>query len=453
MADIKSYTNQIQSAVYGEEVRGSIVNAINAMNDESESAKSTASSANSTANAANSKSDSAISTANKAASDASSAKSSAAESATSAQNAATSAANSETEAKAAQTAAESSATDASTSATAATNAQTAAENAQTAAQNAQTAAETAQASATAAVTSAQNSADSAASSVTAAQAAQKAAEDAKAQNAENVEAAEKAVAADKIQVETWMLAASTSAQNAKTSETTTKTYMDTTKTYMDNVSAMTDIKPMAGATADADGTGGYITGPKAGDQNKFWRGDATWADVPNPTKESLGIDVLETDVANLKSTDDSIKVDISALQSSVMNLKSADESIKSDYALKTDIPTKVTLGLDKVDNTADADKPVSTATQNALNTKENTWSIATTTLAAASWSNGVYSLEGTYPNATYDVMELQPYGTADQVKAFAAINPVGSPTANTITALGTVPTIDIPVMFYVRRKG
>lgn len=38
MADVRKYTEQIAQAVYGEEVRGSIINAINAMNDEAEEA-------------------------------------------------------------------------------------------------------------------------------------------------------------------------------------------------------------------------------------------------------------------------------------------------------------------------------------------------------------------------------------------------------------------------------
>ena len=34
MANIKEYTDQIASAVYGEEVRGSIINALNKVNDD-----------------------------------------------------------------------------------------------------------------------------------------------------------------------------------------------------------------------------------------------------------------------------------------------------------------------------------------------------------------------------------------------------------------------------------
>ena len=39
MANIQSFLNKIKSAIYGEEVRGSIVSAIEAMNEESSSAE------------------------------------------------------------------------------------------------------------------------------------------------------------------------------------------------------------------------------------------------------------------------------------------------------------------------------------------------------------------------------------------------------------------------------
>lgn len=85
---------------------------------------------------------------------------------------------------------------------------------------------------------------------------------------------------------------------------------ETVKKKIDDLAAKTpDV--MVGATADATGKAGTVPAPAAGDQGKFLRGDGTFADVPNPTKESLG--------------------------------------------------------LDKVDNTSDMDKPVSTATQKAIN--------------------------------------------------------------------------------------
>ncbi len=74
------------------------------------------------------------------------------------------------------------------------------------------------------------------------------------------------------------------------------------------------------------------------------------------------------------------------------------------------------------------------------------------TLLASSWSGGVYSFESNYPNATYNLEQIQPYGTVDQIKAWGKAMVVGNPSGNTIIARGTVPAIDIPVMMYVRRK-
>lgn len=80
------------------------------------------------------------------------------------------------------------------------------------------------------------------------------------------------------------------------------------------------------------------------------------------------------------------------------------------------------------------------------------YELKTMTLLAASWSNAQYSFEATYPSASYDIEQVQPYGTADQVKAYAKAQCVGTPSSNTLIAQGTVPTVDIPVMFYLRKK-
>lgn len=84
--------------------------------------------------------------------------------------------------------------------------------------------------------------------------------------------------------------------------------------------------------------------------------------------------------------------------------------------------------------------------------KGDNLTLVTSTLLKASWENKVYSFESSYPVASFDILELQPYGTLAQVRAFYKAACVGSPTANTLTCLGVLPTIDIPVMFYIRQK-
>lgn len=81
-------------------------------------------------------------------------------------------------------------------------------------------------------------------------------------------------------------------------------------------------------------------------------------------------------------------------------------------------------------------------------------SVTTATLAVASWSNGVYSFTSTYPNASYDIA-VEPDGnsiTAAQYEAWVAAKIVGNSASNTIKALGTVPTVAIPVVIRVMPK-
>lgn len=80
--------------------------------------------------------------------------------------------------------------------------------------------------------------------------------------------------------------------------------------------------------------------------------------------------------------------------------------------------------------------------------------VTTATLTASSWSNGVYSFESTYPVASYDI-EVEPSATCQlaQLKAWGKAMIVGSATANEIKAVGTVPTVNIPVIIRATAKG
>lgn len=46
-----------------------------------------------------------------------------------------------------------------------------------------------------------------------------------------------------------------------------------------DISSAVAATPMVGATEDADGKTGLVPAPKAGEQEKFLRGDGTWQDV------------------------------------------------------------------------------------------------------------------------------------------------------------------------------
>lgn len=83
-----------------------------------------------------------------------------------------------------------------------------------------------------------------------------------------------------------------------------------------------------------------------------------------------------------------------------------------------------------------------------------TESVTTATLAVASWSSGAYSFTSTYPDASYDIA-VEPDGnsiTAAQYEAWTNAKIVGNSASNTIKALGTVPTVAIPVVIRVMPK-
>jgi hypothetical protein len=86
--------------------------------------------------------------------------------------------------------------------------------------------------------------------------------------------------------------------------------------------------------------------------------------------------------------------------------------------------------------------------------KETRRQLATMNVLASGWSsNKTYSFETAYPAASYDIEQIQPIGTLDQVKAWGAAGIVGNPNGNTIICTGeAAPSIDIPIMFYVRKK-
>ena len=76
------------------------------------------------------------------------------------------------------------------------------------------------------------------------------------------------------------------------------------------------------------------------------------------------------------------------------------------------------------------------------------------TLHASKWSGQTYSLEESYPSATYDVeIELSGNATKDMAKAWSRLIPVPSPDKqNVIKALGDVPSTNISIRVKAVRK-
>ena len=77
----------------------------------------------------------------------------------------------------------------------------------------------------------------------------------------------------------------------------------------------------------------------------------------------------------------------------------------------------------------------------------------TAAMLASGWSGNTYSFESTYPKASNDIsIEVAPTATAEQFEAFGGAMICGSADSNVATAVGDVPTIDIPIIIKVVKK-
>lgn len=74
-------------------------------------------------------------------------------------------------------------------------------------------------------------------------------------------------------------------------------------------------------------------------------------------------------------------------------------------------------------------------------------------MLATGWVDGVYSFEAEYPHSAYDLsIEVAPTATAEQFEAFGSAMICGSADSNIATAIGGVPTVDIPIIIKVVAK-
>ena len=164
-------------------------------------------------------------------------------------------------------------------------------------------------------------------------------------------------------------------------------------------------EPMVGATSTEDGVCGLAPQPKAGDQEKFLKGDGTWGGVTIPDVPDM---VGATASAN--GSHGLVKQPLIADRASFLKGDGTWQKLCVNY-----VPT---------------------------------------TLASGSWISGQYSFESTYPSATYDleVFINRSSATAAEIEAFNLAQVGGYYISNIIIAAGTVPTIDIHVVLKVSTK-
>lgn len=91
-----------------------------------------------------------------------------------------------------------------------------------------------------------------------------------------------------------------------------------------------------------------------------------------------------------------------------------------------------------------------------LNKRQEKPLVTTTTLLAAGWTDGVYSLEGTYPDAEYDIevglnSETANSGHATQW-ANACLGDCYTGNKLVVSKIGEVPTSNIPVIIWATKK-
>ena len=72
---------------------------------------------------------------------------------------------------------------------------------------------------------------------------------------------------------------------------------------------------MQGATSTTDGAGGTVPQPVAGDQDKFLRGDGTWAEVSGLTPvQAQELTQLRIDLNTVRGTDTTLSMREVAVQ-------------------------------------------------------------------------------------------------------------------------------------------
>lgn len=166
------------------------------------------------------------------------------------------------------------------------------------------------------------------------------------------------------------------------------------------------------------------------------------SDAADITAMNPNWDTIDTELDKIDGKQDTIT---GALTPYLTNPGTANRAVTFDASgkLAASLVTKAEL---------EALRGVSFGIQSQIDAKEKKAVIGTHTLRASGWSNGKYNaLEVNYPNAN---IEISPNpSNEEQLNAFANAKLVGSASSNVITAMGVVPTIDIPIIMKLTDRG
>lgn len=167
---------------------------------------------------------------------------------------------------------------------------------------------------------------------------------------------------------------------------------------LENVDNTSDLnKPISTATQTAlNAKEPTIT---AGTTAKFWRGDKAWTDFATTVRASI-LTGLSLATGTVIAATDSVLVALGKLQKQITDNLSTLTTHTGNVSNPHSV-TKTQVGLGSVDNTSDASKPISTATQTALDLKANLISPTFTTpslgVASGTSFNSITGLSSTTP--------------------------------------------------------
>ena len=237
----------------------------------------------------------------------------------------------------------------------------------------------------------------------------------------------------------------------------------------------TTYSTMTGASTSADGSSGLVPAPAKGNANRYLRSDGTWS-VPPDTNTTYG--VASSSSNGLMSASDKSKLDGIAAGANKYTHPSYTAKSSGLYKVTVDGTGHVSAAtaVTKADITAlgipgqDTNTTYSDATTSAhglmsasdkskLNgiasgATKNVSTVKSFTLSASSWSSGAYTISDSLITASSN-QEVLPATTitAAQYNALSKAQIIdGGQSAGKLTlkALGTVPTIDIPIRVIFR---